>query len=600
MAVYEDYEYIPIPKIPKYNNQFENIYINHEIDVPEILTTFKKVSNGWILNNNDGDIFNMSNENDYYLFHKVPITNDIKSMINVEANKITVEGTSDSASDSGGDGSSDSGTSDRDSEIAIIDATGKTISLKKKMKIMLCKKKNDGTYTNGTYLAKILEIKSNNIKVDFIDSYGFEKGPITININSVDFNKRKIVEFVEPKLIGDIIITLEDNIKLANVYLELYNIYKNSTTIIIDNKIIIEKFRNLLLGFGNIPDNKLSIQHNSAEVYTFLFKLYPLISFIFENEFSKDNNININTKLDRINIDKIFIILNTKANNDNIIGGISSNNDFYNYKMDFLTKTTGLYKLEYKLCKTDTKIYNVEISFQNFIQVKLEPQKKGKNLNKFFFEHEEDLHQWDRCDTEKESMAQEFEDFRVSQNNKDIFVCITNGDGGSGNTSKIVEEYKNINDFIKIDEYIKEEPIIIKNLLGNEVKYSLRGITLHGGGPEYGHFLSIINKNGIWYALNDSTIEKGNFNDIIRYINNKIYFTPEILHYRQVGEEDSQIEVRGIKNVGSSCYLNSLLQVMINCPTFEKHYDRLLNLSQTEIAKEIKDSKPQKISNPFL
>ena len=197
MAVYEDYKYIPIPTIDKYN-QFKTIHINQEIDVPEILTTFKKVSNGWILNNNDGDIFNMSNENDYYLFHKVPITDNIKRMINVVANtnEIMVEGTSDSASDSGGDGSSgsDSGTSDRgggdgssgsDSGTSGSDSggdgssgggggggggsitkkimyEGKEILLKKDKHVLLKVKKNDGTFYDGHEKIQISDITSDN------------------------------------------------------------------------------------------------------------------------------------------------------------------------------------------------------------------------------------------------------------------------------------------------------------------------------------------------------------------------------------------------------------------------------------------------------
>lgn len=108
---------------------------------------------------------------------------------------------------------------------------------------------------------------------------------------------------------------------------------------------------------------------------------------------------------------------------------------------------------------------------------------------------------------------------------------------------------------IKIDDQFEHE--------GNE--FTLCGMIFHSGMTcNDGHYIAHVKTNGDWYSANDGVVKKmKNDNSVYRMLGQRAGEKPYMLMYKKDTIAPVDYAVKGIANIGNSCYVNASLQILM-------------------------------------
>lgn len=150
-------------------------------------------------------------------------------------------------------------------------------------------------------------------------------------------------------------------------------------------------------------------------------------------------------------------------------------------------------------------------------------------------------------------------------------------------------KYSKPSDFIFVQLQIFESKFIDKILTYNKLSkanikivlneslniqgqdYELSGMIFHVGGdnPNTGHYISKVKKGSQWYTIDDLIFPKVVAEELSFSFGNN---APYILFYKKKTYSSSNIVPTAIKNFGNTCYINSLIQNLMNLNLSEDDY----------------------------
>jgi len=108
-------------------------------------------------------------------------------------------------------------------------------------------------------------------------------------------------------------------------------------------------------------------------------------------------------------------------------------------------------------------------------------------------------------------------------------------------------------------------------------KYYISAVIIHAGSYGGGHYYTYVksNQKDMWIQLNDDKKKLVNYSDIQEDINTNGY----IFLYKNKNYRFNKKNRNGIKNIGNSCYFNSILQLLIST-------DEYLNINKMQIKRK--------------
>lgn len=426
------------------------------------------------------------------------------------------------------------------------------------------------------------EYETDTEKNLFINTYTDEQGTMR---DKIEKNIKEIIKYA----MTEIKEKLYKNPQYKNVLFSV-NTEKNKLGIEgidVGDKILIEYFQNIVsLGeekqkinnfFKSLFLNDSRIPYSDTEQLQYCYRIaeskseeqddttvflgHILDKFCLVNGLEEERNSNYKITCDE-NIDKILIL-----NKIDYLFGV--------FIKDILI-AKHRERMDYKNCKVDghRRILNLPVNKSSYDSIQemitnFEEIEYLDEANKFFIE-----------ETGKPKIKSEetTKQFKIASVSKYLIISI--------NIFEVVNQEERINTVIKVITITD----LIKDIICNGIVFEIIGLGVYRGTGSNGHYVSYIKSDDIWYNLDDSK-----FNEID--IKRDIYGQPYVFLYRQKEFRERELEhpksvqsrqffntiprdykrspIKGIKNVGNTCYVNASLQLLLNVPEMRYLVEKL-------------------------